>query len=76
MPEKNFEEATKEDMEKIARLNGRLDLADDTKGLFKVMTKRFYRWLKDIQTARTIRPRSNGSRVLATRITTHRPKSS
>ncbi len=35
------------DFEKVVLLHGRFDLAEETKGLFKVMTKRFYRWLKD-----------------------------
>jgi len=33
--------------QKLVLLHARLDLADDTKGLFKVMTKRFCHWLKD-----------------------------
>ena len=47
MLEKDFEKAGKEDIEKVVLLHGRFDLAEETKGLFKVMTKRFYRWLKD-----------------------------
>jgi hypothetical protein len=47
MLEKHFEKATREDIEKVVLLHGRLDLAGETKGLFKVMTKRFYRRPKD-----------------------------
>jgi len=36
MIDNDFEEATKEDIEKITLLDGRPDLADDTKGLLKV----------------------------------------
>jgi integrase/recombinase XerD len=42
-----FEKASKDDIERIMLEHGRLDLAEETKALFRVMTKRFYRWLKD-----------------------------
>ena len=44
---KDFKEATRSDIESVILQHGRLKLAEDTKVLFKVMTKRFYRWLKD-----------------------------
>lgn len=43
----DFEKATRDDVEKVMLQQARLALSEDTKGLFKVMTKRFYRWLKD-----------------------------
>jgi site-specific recombinase XerD/ribosomal protein L37E len=42
-----FQKAKRTDIERILLEHGRLDLAEDTKALFRVMTKRFYRWLKD-----------------------------
>jgi integrase/recombinase XerD len=44
---KDFEKATKSDIEAAILAHGRLTLTDYTKSLFKIMTKRFYRWLKD-----------------------------
>ena len=43
----DFEKATRDDIEKVILQQARLGLSEDTKALFKVMTKRFYRWLKD-----------------------------
>lgn len=43
----NFSDATKGNIESVILQSSRLELADDTKVLFKVMVKRFYRWLKD-----------------------------
>jgi integrase len=43
----DFEKATKSQIEAVILKHGRLDLADETKIQFKIMTKRFYRWLKD-----------------------------
>jgi integrase len=43
----DFAKATKSDIESAVLQNSRLELAQDTKVLFKVMIKRFYRWLKD-----------------------------
>jgi len=43
----DFEKAGRPELEKIILEHGRLELADETKTLFKIMTKRFYRWLKD-----------------------------
>jgi integrase len=42
-----FEKATRSQIESVMLKHGRLDLADETKIQFKIMTKRFYRWLKD-----------------------------
>jgi site-specific recombinase XerD len=42
-----FQKASKDDIERIMLEHGRLNLAEETKALFRVMTKRFYRWLKD-----------------------------
>jgi site-specific recombinase XerD len=44
---KNFEDASKQDIERIILEHGRLNLSDATKTGFRVATKRFYRWLKD-----------------------------
>jgi integrase/recombinase XerD len=44
---KDFEIATKADIERLILAHGRLGLSDATKSGFKVITKRFYRWLKD-----------------------------
>ena len=44
---KDFEKATKADIERLILEHGRLDLSDATKSGFKVIMKRFYRWLKD-----------------------------
>jgi integrase/recombinase XerD len=43
----NFSQATKSQIETVVLNHGRLDLADETKTQFKIMVKRFYRWLKD-----------------------------
>jgi integrase/recombinase XerD len=43
----NFEGATKSQIESAILKHGRLDLADETKIQFKIMVKRFYRWLED-----------------------------
>ena len=43
----DFEEATKSQIESVILKHGRLDLADETKVQFKIMIKRFYKWLKD-----------------------------
>jgi len=47
LDKKDFEDVTKADLETILLEAGRQDLSDETKVLFKVMLKRFYRWLKD-----------------------------
>jgi integrase/recombinase XerD len=44
---KNFDHASKQDIEKVILEHGRLNLSDATKTGFRVATKRFYRWLKD-----------------------------
>jgi len=44
---KDFENASKESIEKVILEHGRLNLSDATKSRFRVATKRFYRWLKD-----------------------------
>jgi integrase/recombinase XerD len=43
----NFDRATRNQIEAVILKHGRFDLADETKIQFKIMTKRFYRWLKD-----------------------------
>ncbi len=43
----DFKKATRSQIESVILKHGRLDLADETKIQFKIMTKRFYRWLKD-----------------------------
>ena len=43
----DFRKATRSQIESVILKHGRLDLADETKVQFKIMTKRFYRWLKD-----------------------------
>jgi integrase len=43
----DFEKVTRVDMEALILKHGRLQLADSTKSNFKVMVKRFYKWLKD-----------------------------
>jgi hypothetical protein len=47
MLQTDFEKATKKDVEAVLLKYGRLDLADETKSAFKIMLRRFYRWLKD-----------------------------
>ena len=44
---KDFEKATRSDIEAVILAHGRLNLTDFAKSLFKIMTKRFYRWLRD-----------------------------
>jgi integrase/ribosomal protein L37E len=43
----DFDVATKDQIESAILKHGRLELADETKVQFKIMTKRFYKWLKD-----------------------------
>jgi integrase len=43
----DFEKATRKDIEALLLKYGRLELEDETKSAFKIMLKRFYRWLKD-----------------------------
>lgn len=44
---KDFEKATKADIEAAMRDHGRLGFSEQTDTTFRVMVKRFYRWLKD-----------------------------
>ena len=43
----DFAKVTKSNIESVVLQNSRLGFAQDTKTLFKVMIKRFYRWLND-----------------------------
>jgi site-specific recombinase XerD len=43
----DFEKATRQQIESIILAQGREELSDETKTLFKTMVKRFYKWLKD-----------------------------
>jgi integrase/recombinase XerD len=47
MLQTDFEKATRKDIESLLLTYGRLELADETKSVFKIMLRRFYRWLKD-----------------------------
>jgi site-specific recombinase XerD len=44
---KDFEKAAKADIEAAMRDHGRLGLSEQIDTTFRVMVKRFYRWLKD-----------------------------
>lgn len=44
---KDFEKASRSDLEAAIREHGRLGLSEETDTTFRVMVKRFYRWLKD-----------------------------
>ena len=43
---KDFDKATKRDIEKLVKIIQERDSSVETKRLFKVMLKRFYKWLK------------------------------
>ena len=43
----SFRQATRGHIESVVLNHGRLDLADETNTQLKIMTKRFYRWLRD-----------------------------
>ena len=47
LDKKDFEDANRNEIEQVILQHSRMQLADDTKVLFNVMVKRFYRWLKD-----------------------------
>jgi integrase len=52
LQKRNFELADRKDLENVILQHGRQrvrghELSDDTKSGFKIMTKRFYKWLKD-----------------------------
>ena len=47
MIQTDFEEATRKDIEAVLLVYSRLSLADEIKSTFKIILRRFYRWLKD-----------------------------